>query len=50
VFLSSLGAMAGGVFAVPFLGCVDGLLYTDRRMRAEGFDIDLGQRQRRGVV
>jgi hypothetical protein len=50
VFLTGLGTMAGGIVATPFLGCVDGLLYTDRRMRAEGFDIDLGRRLRRGVV
>ncbi len=50
VFLAALGAAIAGIVAIPFLGCVDGLLYTDRRMRAEGFDIDLGQRLRRGVV
>jgi len=47
VFLTGLGTMAGGIVATPFLGCVDGLLYIDRRMRAEGFDIELGQRLRR---
>jgi hypothetical protein len=53
VFVTGLGTMAGGIVATPFVGCVQGLLYTDRRMRAEGFDIDLGQRLRRsarGVV
>lgn len=50
VIANGLGLFAGSVVASPFLGCVGGLLYVDRRMRAEGFDIDLGQRQRRGVV
>lgn len=47
VLIAALGTFAGGVFSMPFLGCVDALLYTDRRMRAEGLDIELGQRMRR---
>lgn len=50
VFLTGLGTMAGGIVTTPFLGAVDGLLYVDRRMRAEGFDIELGQRLRRGAT
>jgi hypothetical protein len=50
VIVNGLGTFAGSVVAAPFLGCVGGLLYVDRRMRAEGFDIDLGQRLRRREV
>jgi len=46
VFASGLGAMVSGIVVIPFLGCVDALLYVDRRMRAEGYDIELGQRLR----
>jgi hypothetical protein len=44
--LTALGALVAGTVAGPFSGCVDGLLYVDRRMRAEGLDIDLAQRAR----
>lgn len=50
VFLTGLGTMAAGIMVTPFLGAIDGLLYTDRRMRAEGLDIELGQRLRRAGV
>jgi hypothetical protein len=46
VFLSGLGEMSAGVIVVPFIGCVEALLYIDRRMRAEGLDIELGQQAR----
>jgi hypothetical protein len=47
--LTALGALVAGAVAGPFGGAVDALLYLDRRMRAEGLDIDLGQRERAGV-
>jgi hypothetical protein len=50
VVLAGLGTFAGSVVSAPFLGCVDALLYTDRRMRAEGLDIEIGQRVRRAAA
>ncbi len=50
VFVTALGTMAAGVVVTPFIGCVDALLYVDRRMRAEGYDIELGQRLRRAAA
>jgi hypothetical protein len=47
--LTALGALVAGTVAGPFGGAVDALLYADRRMRAEGLDIDLGRRARAGV-
>jgi MFS family permease len=47
--LAALGALVAGAVAGPFGGAVDALLYLDRRMRAEGLDIDLGQRARAGA-
>jgi MFS family permease len=47
VFVGALGTMLAGVVVTPFVGCIDALLYVDRRMRAEGYDIELGQRLRR---
>jgi hypothetical protein len=47
--LTALGALVVGAVAGPFGGAVDALLYVDRRMRAEGLDLDLGQRERPGV-
>jgi hypothetical protein len=44
--LTALGALVAGTVAGPFAGCVDGLLYVDRRMRAEGLDIYLALRVR----
>jgi hypothetical protein len=46
VFLNGLGEMSAGVIVVPFIGCVEALLYVDRRMRAEGLDIEIGHRAR----
>jgi hypothetical protein len=46
VFLIGLGEMSAGLVVVPFLGCVEALLYIDRRMRAEGLDIELGHQAR----
>jgi hypothetical protein len=45
VSVIALGTMGGNVLAAPFLGCVDGLLYLDRRMRSEGLDIQLRHRK-----
>jgi membrane-anchored glycerophosphoryl diester phosphodiesterase (GDPDase) len=51
VVIASIGTYAASLVVNPFLGCVDGLLYTDRRMRAEGLDIELGRVDgRRGEV
>lgn len=47
--VASVGTYVTGVVITPFLGCVDALLYTDRRMRAEGFDIEIGLNRRQGV-
>jgi hypothetical protein len=47
--LTALGALVAGAVAGPFGAAVDALLYVDRRMRAEGLDIDLGQRARAGA-
>jgi MFS family permease len=47
--LTALGALVAGAVAGPFGAAVDALLYVDRRMRAEGLDIDLGQRARAGL-
>jgi hypothetical protein len=44
--LTALGALVAGAVAGPFGGAVDGLLYVDRRMRAEGLDIDRAQQAR----
>jgi hypothetical protein len=41
-----LGRILGGIIAAPFLAGVLALLYVDRRMRAEGLDIVLQQRDR----
>jgi hypothetical protein len=41
-----LGRILGGIIAEPFLAGVLALLYVDRRMRAEGLDIVLQQRDR----
>jgi hypothetical protein len=49
VFVTGLGTMLAGVVVTPFIGCIDALLYVDRRMRAEGYDIELGQRLRRAA-
>jgi hypothetical protein len=46
VFLAGLGEMSAAVIVVPFVGCVEALLYIDRRMRAEGLDIELGHSNR----
>lgn len=42
----TMGAILGGTVAEPFLAGVVALLYLDRRMRAEGLDIVLGQQVR----
>jgi hypothetical protein len=47
--LTALGALIAGAVAGPFGAAVDALLYVDRRMRAEGLDIELGQQARAGV-
>lgn len=46
----SLGAIVAGTLVQPFYAGVLALLYVDRRMRAEGFDISiqLGNRDARG--
>jgi hypothetical protein len=49
VLLAGVGTMLGSTVAAPFLGCVSGLIYVDRRMRAEGLDIELGQQARRTI-
>jgi hypothetical protein len=41
-----LGSILGGMIAQPFLAGVLALLYVDRRMRAEGFDIVIQQQAR----
>ncbi|HEV7754724.1 MAG TPA: hypothetical protein VGO94_02590 [Mycobacteriales bacterium] len=41
--VTALGALVAGTVAGPFGGAVDALLYVDRRMRAEGLDIELGR-------
>ncbi|GIH22086.1 hypothetical protein Aph01nite_03960 [Acrocarpospora phusangensis] len=51
--LSTIGAIIGGVIASPFSAAVNALLYADRRMRAEAFDLVLQtealERQRGGM-
>jgi hypothetical protein len=47
VFIVGLATFAASSVTVPFLGLVDALLYTDRRMRSEGLDIQLDQQARR---
>ncbi|GAA1008644.1 membrane protein [Acrocarpospora pleiomorpha] len=39
--LATVGAIIGGVLASPFSAAVNTLLYADRRMRAEAFDLVL---------
>ncbi|GAA3444353.1 glycerophosphoryl diester phosphodiesterase membrane domain-containing protein [Planomonospora venezuelensis] len=41
LILSSLGAIVSGTITNPFSAAVTALLYTDRRMRAEAFDLVL---------
>ncbi|GAA0982230.1 hypothetical protein GCM10009555_051770 [Acrocarpospora macrocephala] len=51
--LATVGAIIGGVLASPFSAAVNTLLYADRRMRAEAFDLVLQtealERQRGGM-
>ncbi len=42
VTILSLGIYLPEVVVLPFLGCVNALVYADSRMRTEGLDIDLG--------
>ncbi len=39
--LGGIGEIIGGTVMTPFSAAVTSLLYIDRRMRAEGLDIDL---------
>jgi hypothetical protein len=39
--LGALGGIIGGTITNPFTAAVSGLLYTDRRMRSEAFDLVL---------
>ncbi|GII00926.1 hypothetical protein [Planobispora takensis] len=41
LFLSALGAVIAGTITNPFSAAVSALLYADRRMRAEAFDLVL---------
>jgi len=50
VLISGAGTMLGSIVVAPFLGCLYALIYIDRRMRAEGLDIELGQRARRALA
>ena len=43
VVVSVLGALASGILTQPFLAAVTALLYTDSRIRREGFDLALAR-------
>ncbi|MGB9378628.1 MAG: hypothetical protein WCB04_14075 [Mycobacteriales bacterium] len=43
----AVGAIVAGAVTEPFLSGVTGLMYVDRRMRGEGFDISLQETARR---
>jgi hypothetical protein len=43
LLVTAVGAILGGAITSSFASCVDGLLYVDRRMRAEGLDIETAQ-------
>ncbi|WP_283138469.1 hypothetical protein [Rhizohabitans arisaemae] len=52
--LSGLGSVIYGMLGYPVIAGVTGLLYTDRRMRAEGFDLVLqtaaAERAQQGLI
>jgi hypothetical protein len=46
IALSAAAGLVSGTVTAPFIACVRGLLYVDRRIRAEGLDIALAQNAR----
>lgn len=43
VVVSVLGGLGSGIVTQPFLAAVTALLYTDSRIRREGFDLALAR-------